>query len=709
MYEHYRNILMRNITTMMKGEYQFELAADNDSHILKVLDYDNMVKLYKTILNLSQEDINTINEAAEKGHKVVLNALNGSTWKTLEPLVKELGINPDVFDLVWLEEDRFFNAGFIPLRSLELMTEGTEFLAKNTKKIGVSEKTWRAIRLKVKDAGIREDMFVVGDESKNVDYLVIEDGDEEHYIVQREGRKPITQLAHWVYNVDHMGIDTTMPKVVDSIPYRHLLAGKPAGTKIYECDPDSDRFVVKQIMPNTEVVMKLIESFGLDYEDIGKGKILVAFNPNKTFLQLDIVDYELLKEKGMLDKYILLYLITYVSTEAWGEFADSPKVEMIKVMSMVGFKNLTAELQRLIEAWWFDEMDDFPADLLKPYNAKITKDKLIFEDQLGFTVAIERASDKEIRFHAKEEESGGRVGPAPKAIWNLLGKKVLAMPEKSAADALVSELLFSSKSFLSAYNSMTTPKQASKHELDSILTKAIQGDYSILVYLDRKFEEYDMKSRIDTRFDILHGDQGYLKSLPFEQQQIAMERCAAEKTNYNNFFFSLGNAVREGKVDVKAVQQILTAVLPQYKDTWSALSEMTTTWERLAGGNQRAEGVPMYFKGEGEPLVTALKARPSGTDVIKSKIYVDAIKLLLSTRKELENAFNELTKYDLYGVLDHYDIESVDDKPVILNEIGLRKLNISKGDHVELQPAVSKPTVSESLGEEESDAAKTAL
>jgi len=687
MYEHYRNILLRNITNMMKGEYQLELAADNDPRILKALDYDNMARLYKTIVNLSQEDIDIINEATKNGHRVVLNSLNGATWKTLEPLIRELGINPEAFDLVLAEEDRFFNAGFTPTRSLELMERGKEWLGSGGgAKIAITEEDWRAVRLKVKDAGMQEEQFIVDNELKAADFLVVKKDDGQYYIVRKEDNETIAQLAHWVYSVDHMGIDTTIGNVIASIPYRYLLKGKPVGTKVYECDPDSDRYVVKQIMPNEPSVIKLIESFGLDYYDLGDEKILVAFSPNKTFLQLDIVDYELLKEKGLLDKYILLYLITYVSTEAWGEFADSPKVEMTKVMAMVGFKNLTTELQRLIEAWWYDEMDSFSQDLLRANNVRGTRDELIFEDQLGFTVTIRRVNDKEIRFHAKEEESGGRVGPVAQALWNLLGRRVLAMPEKSSADALFSELLFSSKSYMDTYRS----SESTERDAEDILAKSIKGDYSILRFLDRKFRDYGMKSRIDLRFDILHANQGIIKSLPFEQQQIAMERCAAEKANFNNLFFSLGNAVREGKADIKTIQQIFTAVLPQYRDTWMALSEMTVTWERLAGGKRRPEGVPMYFRGEGQPLVTALKARPSGTDVIKSKIYLDAIQMLLSTRKGLEEAFNGLTEYDLYPVLEHYGIESVVARPAILDEVGLRRIDMTDLAAVERQPGLKR-------------------
>jgi hypothetical protein len=670
-----------------------------------------MAKLYRAMVNLSPKDIQTINQATANGHRVVLNGLNGSTWNTLKPLAEELGIDTNAFSLVWEQEDRFFNAGYIPTRSKDVASEATELFSSSRSRVNVGEEDWQQLRPILDKAGANVDSFDVVSgtpdfNANDLHFTVVKDGDQ--YILRRGSQ--ILPLTEWVYNVDHLGIDTTMSKVAASIPYVDLLSGKPIGTKVYECDPDSDRFVVKQILRKDERTTRLIESFGLDYYELGEDRVLVAFTPNKTFLQLDIVDYEYLRETNQLGKYTLLYLITYVSTEAWGEFADA--TELVKIMAMVGFKNLTAELQRLMEAWWFADEATFTEDFegcfdgemlgwlfnQAGYALQVSYDRISFRDQLGKEVSVERTPGKQIRFHAKEEESGGRVGAAPREVWSLNGDRVLAMPEKSSADALFSELLFSSKVYERNYATEADQVgQVTGAQLTAaILEAAATGDYSCLEFLENRFTDSGLNSRIDGRYDVLHADQGALARMPFDQYSAAIAKVEAEKANFNNFWFSLGKYAREqGDAAVNRIRGVLTALLPQYRDTWQSLAEMTVTWERLAGGKKRPEGAPMYFGEATGALVTALKARPSGTDPIKSKIYLDAVRLSTEDKKGMEAAFNALTGYDLYFVLEYFGIESAEEKPAVFDELGLRKLNLAAGEHVNIESGTASSAVGE--------------
>ncbi|MFA5320525.1 MAG: CPBP family glutamic-type intramembrane protease [Candidatus Omnitrophota bacterium] len=159
------------------------MAAADDNRILNVLTYEEMVKLFISILNTTEEDVKVINKAAKRGQKIVLNCLNGSTWKTLKPMLERLVIDLKIFDLMNEEEDRFFSVG----------------------------------------------------------YQVIFD--------KKTGK----------YGVDHFGIDTTYDKVIPTIPYIDALKGYPVGTMVFECDPDSDRFVLKQIVPNNRQVTELLD------------------------------------------------------------------------------------------------------------------------------------------------------------------------------------------------------------------------------------------------------------------------------------------------------------------------------------------------------------------------------------------------------------------------------------------------------------------
>jgi phosphomannomutase len=546
-YEKYRRILKRIIEEDIyhKGSYTVTRSARDSENIISRLSYERMAKLYRSVLNITEKEIDQINEATKKGHRIVLNGLNGSTWKMVEPLFKHMGINTEVFVLMMEQEDSLFSAGYV-----------------------------------------------------------------------------VTQAKDGSYSVDHLGIDTTLGKVVQTIPYSDLLSDLPAGTRVYELDPDSDRFVVKQIIDETPENMQRLNEYAIAYYKLGNGKILAAPSPNKAFLVLDIVDHEIMRANGTWDDFWSMYYITYVSTRAWAEFAESVP-GLIRVMAQVGFKNLTA-LQRSIEDWYFNQPEKF---------------QFTFTDQLGRSITVDRT--KKIRIHSKEEESGGRVAGMNKASINVLGQKVLAMPEKSAADGLLSELLFSSRLYLE--------------------NDGMQGRYSFLNFMHEAFERYRLKSKVDVRIDLEHGNQGEIATKPYEEQQRALSQAGIIKTNFNNFFFSLGKAVRDGIITIERARHILSEVVPQYSDTWSKMAEMTLTEEALAEGKTRPEGVPIVFR-EGA-LVTELDFRPSGTDPLKSKIYIDAEQITAEQVKEIEKTFLALTNYNLYDVLEKYEIPSIAERP----------------------------------------------
>ncbi len=561
-YEDYRRILRKIIEQKIyaEGGHSVTIAAANHKNIKKTLTYDRMTTLYRIALNVTPDDVNLINKATENGHKILLNPLNGSTWRTLKPLMEKLGVDKDVFDLIYPEEDQFFNVG---------------------------------------------------------------------YIIIKTGGSPGSEI----YSVDHLGVDTTMKKIAETIPYSDLLKKYQTGIKIYECDPDSDRFVVKQVVDDTENNRRLITEYGIDYYILDNDKILVAPTPNKEFLLLDIADYERMKQNGTWDKYHSVYLTTYVSTRAWAEFANSV-VGLENFMERVGFKNLS-EMQQVIENWYFNKNSDNECE---------------FTDQLGHKIILNK--DKSIRIHAKSEESGGRVAGLNHDCYNIFGKNTLAMPEKSAADSLFSELTRSSELYLKENNFL--------------------GDYSYLNLIDQGFKKYDLKSKIDIRIDILHGDQGYIAQLPFKKQHEAFAECSDLKTNFNNFFFSISKAVRDGHIGLDKVKDILSMALPNYRSLWSRIRFTTLNEEPLSGGRTRPEGTPLIFGDENNlgPAIIELDFRPSGTDPLKSKVYIDAEKLSKEETTNLTEALSELPKYNLYDVLQLFGIHSIDD----LTSQGLQRL-----------------------------------
>ena len=578
-YEKYHKIVDDIIESRIYGvsqtPYEIILSSRYDDHIKNTLLYESIVKLYKTILNITSEEIALINKATKEGHRIVLNCLNGSTWKTLRVLLKELGINPKVFDLVMENEDPYFNVGYIVTKS----DDGT-------------------------------------------------------------------------YSVDHLGIDTTMKMVADTIPYASFLKGYAAGTRQYELDPDSDRFVLKQVLDKDVETMRLIEEYGIDYYELDNNKILIAPSPNKVFLNLDIADYERMVEAGTWEQFHSLYMITYVSSRAWIEFADAVD-GLIRVMHRVGFKNLN-DIQRVVQQWHDNKI---PFDKIKEENdfiKEITYDAIIFYDQFEREIAIDRS--KRIRIHSKQEERGGRVAGMNKPSYNLLGQSTLAMPEKSAADSLLSELIHSSRLFLE------NPE-----------------NYSLLKFNDYAFKKFGLRSKIDVRLDILHGDQGVIAKMPFEDKKKALADALLNKNNFNNFFFSVASAVKYNNITKEKAIEIFTAVMPKYIDTWQALDEITLAEEKLSGGRTRPEGAPLVFKGKDNkiPMVTEFDFRPSGTDALKSKIYYDA--KVAPDKKSIEDYFTALTGYNLYDVLRYYGIESVLEEPENISDIDLKTLVLREG------------------------------
>ncbi len=546
-YENYREILNRIINDDIyknKREYKLKMSEAHHPNILKTLSYDRMAKLYVSTLNATKSEIDIINKAVSNGHKIIVNALNGSTAGTLKPILKELGINESVFEWLYEKESQFFDVGYLVVRS--------------------------------KDKETNEDM----------------------------------------YSVEHLGIDTTIPEVAKTIPYFELLKGKPEDTKIYECDPDSDRFVLKQIMKKDD--SPLLDNYGIGYYELDDDKILAAPSPNKIFLCLDIIDYELMKGEGIWDDYTSFYIITYVSWRAWSEFADSVK-QMKKVVTLVGFKNLTS-IQREIENWYF-------------YS---DKPELTFKDQLGNKITMDKK--KQLRVHCKEEESGGRVAGMNKVCNNILGEKTIAMPEKSAADSLVSELIYSSKLYL----------ENSKN-------------YLVINSLDSFFKKYKLSSKIDFRLDILHGlPQGVIAQMDHDRQRAEMKKAGAVKANFNNFFFSIAKAVGEKQIAKEKASAILSEVMPSYKNIWKCLDRIMLTEELLAKGEKRPEGVLMEFKEMNGcvPVVSEFDFRPSGTDPLKSKIYGDASSIDLDKIEQIRSDFEKLARQDLYKILEDHKISS---------------------------------------------------
>jgi len=541
-----------------QSRYDIRLSEKNNPNIHNTLSYKRVANLFAQAMSPDPATIRSINQAADNGFRITLNTLSGSAAKSLMAQFKAFGINPEIFEPLWAEENPYFEVG----------------------------------------------------------YAVVKKGDE--------------------YFVDHLGVDTTFPKVVQQIPYAEVLANEKVGKIIYECDPDNDRFVVKQILP--ESAKELCVKYGIDTYDLGNGKILAAPSPNKTFLLLDIADYERMKSTGQWNNAQYLYFPTYVSSAAWVEFSEWLKANEGNIstfLSRVGFKNFNGVLAQ-IQNWWFNS----------------TEETLQITPQLGATVILERSKIKELRLLSKEEESGGRASGFPSPVMNILGQQMLSLPEKAVGDALLAHLA-----------DMACRFNGSKEmRLPNIIENA--------------FEKYNLVSRIDYRLDILHGDQGVIAQVGPVEAANLKGQAGAQKSNFNNFFFSIAKAIKDKKMTLDTAKEILIKVYPKWKDTWLCADEMLFVEEELTPGVFRPEGVMMSFSAKDglKPMVTKFKFRPSGTDPLKSKVYIDAEVLGTEQIRNIESVFNDLKTIDLYSVLDSNNIPYSLEKPANIAEIGLRPI-----------------------------------
>ncbi|MDQ7823818.1 MAG: hypothetical protein RDV48_13550 [Candidatus Eremiobacteraeota bacterium] len=119
--EHYVMIvehMWHIMETIEREGYTFRLAAKNDSHFMRRLDYESTAMLYVNYLKAgpaSPHAISMIKEAEAQGLRLMLDFFGGAGYRTISSILKALGVF-DIFKggLIRTEEDPFFqNIGFV--------------------------------------------------------------------------------------------------------------------------------------------------------------------------------------------------------------------------------------------------------------------------------------------------------------------------------------------------------------------------------------------------------------------------------------------------------------------------------------------------------------------------------------------------------------------------------------------------------------------
>ena len=357
--------------------------------------------------------------------------------------------------------------------------------------------------------------------------------------------------------------------VVESLRYNELLSDMPVGTVALITDPDHDRLTVAQIDDEADVAS--LTRAGVDYSPIGNGRVLSIYSANQAFLMM--VDFwaKSLKKADKFDKHKRFIVKTTPSSNAWQEWASANNIATIN--TPVGFKEI-ANVSKKIEA-----------------QIKRGVKNISVEDIFGDT--IELGPDPKLIFGG--EESGGMIIGAESFIESLSGRKALAMREKSASEAI-------------------------------ILASALVS--SLNVPLWQNLENIYSENKIISRFDVREDISYYNESEPdIEKLKEAKFLGEAKRTKNDLFFLALAVGVRENKITLENVVEILNATFPELD------------FSNLENINFVGDGT--YFKFSNK----FIEIRPSGTDA-KTKAYAggDNKTELLSYAKILGNYSGDLNE-----------------------------------------------------------------
>lgn len=373
------------------------------------------------------------------------------------------------------------------------------------------------------------------------------------------------------YEVVHDSVDASLPQVVRSAGYQELLRDAPLGQAVFNVDPDSDRFVVGQVVAAAD--RGLLEEQGIASLPLGGDRLFALYSPNQFFLMLAENDRLMMTREGTWDGYSNFDVHTYVSALAWDEWAEFHGIPVVR--TPVGFKEIAA-IERQVEA----------AMAARP------GEPVTVQDELGNRISLGTRP----KVHHAGEESGGKIGGPREPIYNLLGQGILAMREKSSGEACISAVTLMARLYLEARESAEPSRQMLHHELE------------------RLFRESRIVHPMEFRGDKVHYNEAI-----FDPEELARAKAAGleEKDRFNRFFrlLALGmqdaSRTRVGRpLTLEEVREILAEAMPG----------MAADWQRLERVDVWSDGLQLWFAPGGS--VRDLCLRPSGTDA-KSKVYLD--------------------------------------------------------------------------------------
>ena len=345
--------------------------------------------------------------------------------------------------------------------------------------------------------------------------------------------------------------------VIETLNYGEKLKDCPTGTVVLITDPDHDRLTVCQI--EEENKKDFLKSLGVDYVELGNGRILTVFTANQSFLMIMDFWADSLKREGLFDKHPRFIIKTTASARSWDEWAKKNNVKVVNVP--VGFKEI-ANIMKKVEK----QLNDHP-----------DKD-VVVTDVLGNDINL--GVNPKLIFGG--EESGGMIIGSESIITSQAGRKAIAMREKSATEAII---------------------------VASALTSYLQKEGKTMSeYLDNVFNKNQIISKFDIREDIAY----YNESEPdIEKLKQAKTLGEAQRTKNDVFYLTMAVAKKDGKMTLEQIREIL-------KDTFKDLNFDNLIDVKFVGDGTYLEFDDKFI--EIRPSGTDAKTKAYGAGASKEEI-----------------------------------------------------------------------------------------
>ena len=372
--------------------------------------------------------------------------------------------------------------------------------------------------------------------------------------------------------------------VIKSLKYEEKLKDCPLGTVVLITDPDHDRLTVCQI-ENADKT-EFLKTLGVDYVDLGSGRILTVFTANQSFLMIMDFWMQQLKTDGLFDKHPRFMIKTTASARSWDEWAKKNEIKVVNVP--VGFKEI-AKKKKKVEKQIIEH----------PNNDVVVTDVLGNDINLGINPKLIFGG----------EESGGMIIGSESIIKSLAGRAAIAMREKSATEAIVVA------SALSAY-----------------LEK--EGK-TMSEYLEDVFKTNEIISKFDIREDIAYYNESEPDIEKLKQAKVAGE---AQRTKNDVFYLTMAVAKKMGKMNLEQIKEIL-------KDTFKELNFDNLTDVKFVGDGTYLEFTDKFI--EIRPSGTDAKTKAYGAGASKEEIKNFA-RIMGNYSGDLTALYEKYVDMDLY-------------------------------------------------------------